>query len=148
MKHCASKIFIFPKIKFNMKNVLLALTACLLIALSANAAPKSQADTAYSQYFGKYTVPDGSPVSEVEVALEDTLLTLSSSMGSSYLSRIEADSFSMSRYDGVLVFKRDDAKKVHHLVIYVMGMVLEATLEKQVAYILKYKPINTELATK
>lgn len=129
-----------------MKNVLLALSACVLIALNANAAPKRQVDTAYSQYYGKYTFPDGSPVSEVEITLEDTLLTVTSSMGSAFLTKIDTDSFSMSKYDGTLVFKRDDSKKVHHLLIYVQGMVLEGTREKQVAYIRKYRPANTALA--
>ena len=131
-----------------MKNVLLALAVCVLIALTADAAPKKQVDTAYSQYYGKYTFPEGSPVSEVEITLEDTLLSVTSSMGSAYLSRIDSDSFTMSRYDGTLVFKRDENKKVHHLLIYVQGMVLEGTREKQVAYIRKYKPANAQLATK
>lgn len=75
-------------------------------------------------YIGKYSFAEGSPVTEVVVSLQDTSLIVSSSMGSVPLEKKGVDTFYLSAYDALVIFKRNSDGVVEAVGINVQGMEL------------------------
>lgn len=84
-------------------------------------------DSTLQEYTGKYKFPDGSVVTEIDVTIENGILTSNSTAGTSTLEKLGTDSFSVVSFQGVAVFRRDDNKKITKVVIDAMGYHLEGT---------------------
>ena len=82
-------------------------------------------------YLGKYVFPEGSPVTEVTLTVEDTVLTINSAMGATALEKKGVDTFYLAAYDAPIIFKRGADNSVETLTIIVQGM--ELTAQKSVA---------------
>ena len=91
------------------------------VMASANAQTSSLKD-----YLGKYVFPEGSPVAEVTLTVEDTVLTINSAMGATPLERKGVDTFYLAAYDAPIIFKRGSNNTVETLTIIVQGMELTA----------------------
>lgn len=91
------------------------------VIATANAQTSSLKD-----YLGKYVFPEGSPVTEVTLTAEDTVLTINSAMGSTPLEKKGVDTFYLSAYDAPIIFKRGADNSVETLTIIVQGMELTA----------------------
>lgn len=106
-----------------MKKLLLIVFAVCTFGF-VNAQTPSPADT-LKEYTGKYKFPDGSPFSEVNILLENGVLTASSAVGSSELKRREGDVFDVVAYGGTATFKRNDEKKIVKVQVQVNDIDLE-----------------------
>jgi hypothetical protein len=106
------------------KLLLLAFAVCAFSFINAQTPVPSPADT-LKEYVGKYKFPDGSPFSEVNIALENGVLIASSAAGSSDLKRREGDVFGVVAYGGTATFKRNDTKKVVKLQVQVNDLDME-----------------------
>ena len=104
-----------------MKKFLLLLPLTIGLVLLATA----QDSTLKKELVGKYKFPDGSVVAEVEVVLENGVLMMNSSAGTSNLDWIKADSFSIAAFNGTAGFRRNDAKKIVGVHIEAGGYVLD-----------------------
>jgi hypothetical protein len=104
-----------------MKYFLLSLMT-MICFLSVNA----QTDS-LKQYTGTYKFPDGSPVTEITVTLDSTVLTANSAMGSSELKRTEGDVFEIVAYGGTATFKRNAENKISGVQILVGDLNMEGT---------------------
>ena len=63
------------------------------------------------QYKGKFKFPDGSPVTEITLTVENGTLMASSAMGSTEFKRTStADVFEIPAYSGTATFKRTEGK--------------------------------------
>ena len=63
------------------------------------------------QYTGKYKFPDGSPVTEITMTVENGLLMASSAMGSTeFKPTSTVDVFEIVAYGGTATFKRTEGK--------------------------------------
>lgn len=102
-----------------MKKIVLMTSILMGVLFSVQAQTSSLKD-----YLGKYTFPEGSPVAEVNITAEDTVLTLNSAMGSTGLDKKGVDTFYLAAYDAPVIFKRDANKLVVSLSIMVQGMEL------------------------
>jgi hypothetical protein len=98
----------------------------LLILMIRFLAVNAQTDS-LQQYTGKYKFPDGSPVTEITVSLDSTVLTANSAMGSSELKRTEGDIFEIVAYGGVATFKRNAENKISGVQILVGDINMEGT---------------------
>lgn len=101
------------------------LSVSLISLLQAQETPKK--DSTLQQYVGKYKFPDGSVVAEVTVQIEDTVLTMSSSAGTSALEKQSEDLYTIVQFQGSAKFNRDANKKVIGVSIVAMGYELEGT---------------------
>ena len=107
-----------------MKKIALSMLASLFImAMSAQTDPAPKPPK--EDYVGKYVFPDGSVVPDVTVALSGEALTMTSTAGTSSLTELGRDSFSIVEFSGVAVFKRGDDKKVNAVHIEAAGYVLD-----------------------
>jgi hypothetical protein len=106
-----------------MKKITLLFALVMSVAIASNA----QDTAAQKQYVGKYKFPDGSVVPEVEVVIENGLLMMNSSAGTSSLELLKPDSFSIVNFNGVAVFKRNADKKVIGVHIDAGGYILDGT---------------------
>ena len=97
-----------------------------LIVLTAFLSVNAQTDS-LQQYTGKYKFPDGSPVTEITVTLDSTILTANSAMGSSELKRTEGDVFEVVAYGGIATFKRNAENKISGVQIQVGDINMEGT---------------------
>lgn len=95
-------------------------------------AAQAQTDSTFKSYLGKYSFPDGSVVSQVEVSGDSlAALTMTSEAGSSPLVRLEGDNFNIVNFNGTASFKRSDAtKEVIGVHIEAMGYVLDGEKAK------------------
>jgi hypothetical protein len=84
-------------------------------------------DSPLKEYLGKYTFAEGSPVTEVNVTAEDSVLIINSAMGSTGLEKKGVDTFYLAAYDAPVVFKRDANKLVVSVSILEQGMELIGT---------------------
>jgi len=131
-----------------MKKIIFFVIATLfIVALNAQSdKPKPPLE----DFIGKYTFPDGSVVPEVDVALSDKVLTMSSTAGNSVLTELGIDSFQIVEFSGIAVFKRGDDKKVNAVHIEAMGYVLDG--QKKIngawAFTYYYKPRDAALPKK
>ncbi len=88
-----------------MKKVILSLFV-LFGFLTVNA----QTDS-LQQYIGKFKFPDGSPVTEITVTVENGLLMASSAMGSTeFKPTSTVDVFEIVAYGGTATFKKKEGK--------------------------------------
>ena len=88
-----------------MKKALLSFFV-LFCFLSVNA----QTDS-LQQYIGKYKFPDGSPVTEITVSLDNGMLMASSAMGTTELKlTTTVDVFEIAAYGGTATFRRKEGK--------------------------------------
>ena len=104
-----------------MKKFFLSLIV-LTVFLNVNA----QTDS-LQQYTGKYKFPDGSPVTEITVTLENGVLSANSAMGSSELKKTEGDVFEIVAYGGLATFKRNAENKISSVLIQVGDINMEGT---------------------
>ena len=105
-----------------MKKILLMAVILVGVIASANAQTSPLKD-----YLGKYVFPEGSPVTEVTLTIEDTVLTINSAMGATALEKKGVDTFYLAAYDAPIIFKRGANNEVETLTIIVQGMELTAT---------------------
>ena len=104
------------------KFLLLVVTVCAFGF--GNAQTPSPADS-LKEYTGKYKFPEGNPVTEITISLENGVLNASSAMGGSELKRREGDVFDVIAYGGTAIFKRNDDKKVTKLQVQVNDLDME-----------------------
>ena len=90
----------------------------------ANAQTPAPADSLKS-YTGKYKFPDGNPVTEINVTIENGVLTAGSALGSSELKHREGDIFELVAYAGTCTFKRNADGKVNKLRVQVNELDME-----------------------
>lgn len=84
------------------------------------------------QYVAKYKFPPGSVVTEINVVLDNGVLSLTSAMGNATIEKTTAaDTFSIPSYNGTAIFTRNEGKKVNGLKIDVMGISLEGIKEEK-----------------
>lgn len=102
-----------------MKKVLLMAAVFLGIFVSVQAQ-----DSPLKEYLGKYIFAEGSPVTEVVLTLQDSVLVSSSSVGSFPLEKKGVDTFYLAAYDALVIFKRDGNSVVEGVGINVQGMEL------------------------
>lgn len=107
-----------------MKKILLMAVILVGVFASVNAQTSNLKD-----YLGKYVFPEGSPVTEVTITAEDTVLTINSAMGSTPLEKKGVDTFYLAAYDAPIIFKRGADNAVETLTIIVQGMELTAKRE-------------------
>src|SRR5689334_6875908 len=82
------------------------------------------------QYTGKYKFPDGSPVTEITVVLENGTLTGSSPMGSSEFRITDTkDVFDIVAYSGTATFRRGDDGKIKTMRVQVQDIDMEGARE-------------------
>lgn len=107
------------------------LTFFVLLVFSA---VNAQTDS-LQQYTGKYMFPEGSPVTEIGVVLENGLLTATSAMGNSELKNTATkDVFEVVAYGGIATFKRSTEGKVNGVQIQVQDINMEGTKTEGLAY--------------
>ncbi|MGQ0739337.1 MAG: hypothetical protein ACT4OJ_09780 [Bacteroidota bacterium] len=95
---------------------------CLLLVCTALHA---QTDS-LQEYTGKYKFPDGSPVTEIGVLLENGVLTATSVMGNSELRKTDnKDVYEIVAYAGTATFKRGDDGQIKTLRIQVQDVDME-----------------------
>ncbi len=106
------------------------LILCCLIASLSSIYAFGQQDT-LQQYTGKYKFPEGSVIPEVEVVLNDGVLVMNSSVGTSALRHEKDDEFTIIGLNGSAVFKRgnDKDKKVNTVLIDAMGYTVSGNKE-------------------
>jgi hypothetical protein len=103
-----------------MKRITLLLSLALLTVVAANAQDSTQ-----KQFVGKYRFPEGSVVPDVDVVIDNGVLMMNSSAGTSTLELVKTDTFTITSFNGTAVFKRNDAKKVIGVHIDAGGYVLD-----------------------
>ena len=101
-----------------MKKLILFLSVCIITATIS-------AQDSLLQYTGKYIFPDGSVVPDVDVTLAEGALYMSSVAGTSSLVLLGIDSFAITEFNGIALFKRNGDKKINAVYIDAMGYVLE-----------------------
>lgn len=105
-----------------MKNIFLSLLM-IIGSLSLNA----QTDS-LEQYTGKYKFPEGSPVAEIGIVVENGTLMATSAMGNSELRRTDTkDVFEIVAYAGTATFRRNDQHKVVGVLIQVQDIMMEGS---------------------
>ncbi len=107
--------------------------------ISAQTAPS---DSTVSQLLGKYKFAEGSPVAEVNVVLENGVLLMNSSAGSSTLEKTAEDVYVITQFQGTAKFTRDENKKVIGVTILAMGYELVGKKEPSSSYYLAAKKVG------
>lgn len=111
-----------------MKKILLF--AFMLVGfVTASNAQSAPTDTTVNQLVGKYKFAEGSPVTEVDVVLENGVLMMNSQAGSSTLEKSAEDVYVITQFQGTAKFTRDENKKVTGVTILAMGYELVGTKE-------------------
>ncbi len=100
------------------------------------------------QYTGKYKFPDGSPVTEMTLTLENGVLLGNSVMGSSEFRKTEGDVFEIVAYSGTATFKRNTESKITSVRIVVGSIDMEGTKTEGVAVSLIEHPLARSLKWK
>jgi hypothetical protein len=97
----------------------------------------SQAQTdSLADYTGKYKFPDGSPVSEIGVIVENGVLTATSVMGNSELRKTDnKDVFEIVAYSGTATFKRAEDGKVKMMRVQVQDVDMEGTKQEAAVFL-------------
>lgn len=106
-----------------MKKMILAFFALLgVFSLSA----QSPSDSLHREYTGKYVFPDGSPVKEIGVILENGVLMATSVMGNSELRKTDTkDVYEIVSFAGTATFKRNGDGKISAVQILVQDVDME-----------------------
>ena len=113
---------------------ILASLFIIVINAQTDPAPKPPLE----DFVGKYVFPDGSVVPDVTVTLDGSALTMASSAGTSALTELGRDSFTIVEFSGTAVFKRGDDKKVNGVHIEAMGYVLDGQKQNNGAWAFTY----------
>ena len=98
------------------------LAALMMLFYSFSA---SAQDSTLKEYVGKYSFPEGSPVSSAEVVLNGSELSVNSTAGASLLEKRGKDTFYLQAFDGLLFFLRNTEGKVSGMKVDVQGNVFE-----------------------
>ena len=101
---------------------ILATLMLILISFATHAQ-----DSTLKQYVGKYSFPEGSPVTSAEVVLNGSELSVNSSAGASLLEKRGKDTFYLQAYDGLIFFLRNTEGKISGMKVDVQGNVFEGT---------------------
>ncbi len=109
-----------------MKKIFLS----VITLFSATVMISAQSDTTLKEYTGRYVFPEGTVVPDVTVSLQGDQLSMGSSAGTSQLSKLGVDSFSVVEFQGTAVFRRNGNKKVNAVHIEAAGYVLDGTKEE------------------
>lgn len=116
--------YIAELIFFIMKKIFLSSLIILLSIMSVHA----QQDSLLQKYTGKYKFPEGSIVSEINVTIENGILTATSAMGSTELRKTDTENvFEIVVYGGTATFKKDSVGKITTLQILVGDVNIEGT---------------------
>jgi hypothetical protein len=86
-------------------------------------------DTTLKEYVGTYLFPQGSYVTSADVTFQDSVLTISSTEGTSPLQKSAKDTFVLTAYNGMAYFKRNSKGKVAGIKVTVEDILLEGTKE-------------------
>lgn len=108
-----------------MKRLFFILGFFTITCLSVHASQDS-----LQQYVAKFKFPEGSPVTEVNIILENGALQITSVMGASPLEKSNEDIFTITAYNGTATFVRNTAKKIIALKIEAMGITMEGTKDE------------------
>jgi len=104
---------------FKLKNQKMRKIVLLFLMAVAFSNVNAQVDS-LQEYTGKYTFPEGSPVTEIGVIVENGVLTATSVMGNSELRKTDSkDAF------GLATFKRNAENKITSLLIQVQDINME-----------------------
>ena len=97
----------------------------------------SQAQTdSLADYTGKYKFPDGSPVTEIGVVIENGILTATSVMGNTELRKTDnKDVFEIVAYGGTATFKRAEDGKVKMMRVQVQDVDMEGTKQDAAVFL-------------
>ena len=110
---------------FKLKNQKMRKIVLLFLMAVAFSNVNAQVDS-LQEYTGKYTFPEGSPVTEIGVIVENGVLTATSVMGSSELRKTDSkDAFELVAYSGLATFKRNAENKITSLLIQVQDINME-----------------------
>jgi len=107
-----------------MKKTLHLCIAFLVISAGAYAQ-----DSTYKELAGKYKFPAGTVIEEAIVTVENGIINMSSAQGVSVLERIKGDTFNVVSFKGIVVFKRDEGKKITGVHVDASGYVMEGEKE-------------------
>jgi hypothetical protein len=89
---------------------------------------QAQTDTALQEYTGKYKFPDGNPVTEITVTIDNGTLQASSAIGNTELKKTDTkDVFDIVAYSGTATFKRNAEGKITSLRVQVQDLDMEGT---------------------
>ncbi len=87
------------------------------------------------EYTGKYKFPEGNPVTEIGVVVENGILTATSVMGNSELKKTDSkDIFEIVAYGGTATFNRGEDGKVKTMRVQVQDVDMEGTRESGSAF--------------
>ncbi len=140
---------ILQKKVFMKKGILLAFLSIFFIGKGiAQQTPVVPDDsTVVKQLIGKYTFPEGSVITEVDVAVENGALTMTSSAGNSPLDKQGEDLYAIVQFQGTAKFIRNAEKKVMGVSIVAMGYILEGvkTVVTTTTYSVPVKPIQKNI---
>ena len=104
-----------------MKHIILF----LLVGISFLSATAQQ-DTTLNKYVGKYKFPEGSPVTEITIAVDNGTLQASSAMGNTEFKKTDTpDVFEVVVYSGTATFKKNTDGKVTGVSIAAGGVNME-----------------------
>lgn len=109
-----------------------------LLFISAVLFASAQTDSTLQHYTGKYKFPDGSPVPEITMAIENGVLMGNSAIGSSEFKKREGDVFDIVAYAGTATFRRSSDGKINGVYIEVGDTRMEGT--KTELFFRFYKP--------
>jgi hypothetical protein len=121
---------------------LFILFSFLFISASAQSEPSKPT---LEDYVGKYVFPEGSVVPDVTVTLSGNALSMSSVQGSSALVQQGIDTFQITEFSGIAIFKIGDDKKVNGVHIEAMGYVLDGRKESSGLWRFTYLRPHKEL---
>jgi hypothetical protein len=120
-----------------IKKIILSILSSIFI-ISAYAQSDPAPKPPPSDFVGRYVFPEGSVVPDVTVALSGEALTMTSAAGSSNLTDLGRDSFTIVEFSGVAVFKRGEDKKVNAVHIEAQGYVLDGQKQSSGAWSFTY----------
>ena len=113
---------------------------CTLSIAKAQDTPPKDTTTQQQDYVGSYKFPDGSPVAEVKVVVDNGAISMESSAGVSPLEKLGEDLYTITQFQVTAKFNRDSNKKVIGVSINAMGYVLEGTKSNPIAFIQRITP--------
>ena len=116
--------FIFRHQKNTIMKKILFFAITLFAISFTNAQTPSPADS-LKEYTGKYKFPEGNPVTEINITIENGILTANSAIGGSELKRREGDVFDVLAYSGTATFKRNAESKIVKLQVQVNDLDME-----------------------
>ena len=116
------KIIMLTNQYFNMKKMI-----CSAVLLLSVFFASAQVDS-LAEYTGKYKFPEGGPVTQVTVSVDNSGLHASSDAGESQLTPTgNKDEFAITAFGGIAIFKRNAEKVITGVTIQVSEMIMEGT---------------------